>query len=430
MNGSAGDNISLEAVLSDGRILRRNYFLHAVEGGLYMGGLQFVSPQTVLPRMVESLGGASWMIALMPTATLMTVSLPGLFVAHYIERMRRVMPMLLVTGVFQRLPFLLAGLGVLLFWQTFPWLSLVLCFLAPLVSGLACGVSFAGWQELLTKTLPEERRSSLFAIRYIITSVIGLSSGGIIAAILHLAPGPTGYGYLYLCAFVGVGLSYLLFALLVEPPHPPHHNGPQVSFLSNLRSVPHALSNTPHLHRFMTAHMLSCGFYVMIPFMAIFALRRTGKPDSFLGFLVAAQMCGAVVGNVAAGYTGDRWGGKAPSLGGTVVLLVLCVVAPFLRSEWAFLAAFAALGAGMYGWRVGMMTLRLEICPSAKRATVLSVAGLLFGVAMLGASLLSATLWGLTENFAVLCIVAGGLMAVAGVLLLNLTEPRAGKTSP
>ena len=424
MNGKAPKAVSVDHALSDRRILRRNYFLHAVEGGLYMGGLQFVAPQTVLPRMVDVLGGSAWMIALMPVATLMGMSLPGLFVAHRIERLQRVKPMILCTGIFQRVPFLLAALALLHMWQVLPSLTLAFCFAAPLVSGLAGGVAFAAWQELLTKTLPEERRSSVFAIRYIITSVIGLSSGGSIAAILHLVPGAPGYGYLYLCAFLFMALSYLLFTLLVEPPHPPHHNGPPVTLLENLRRMPRALHASYHLPRFVVGHMLSCGFYVMLPFFAIHALHVTGQPDSFLGFLVAAQMIGAVVGNVAAGYCGDRWGGKVPTLGSMVVLLAVCVSAPPCRTDWGFLALFGILGAGMYAWRIGMMTLRLELCPAANRATALSVAGLCFGAAMLVAALLSALLWHWTGSFALLCTVAGLLLAAAGALFIKLREPR------
>ena len=42
------------------RHLRRNYAAHSLEGGLFIGGVAFVHPQTVLPRIIERLGGPDW----------------------------------------------------------------------------------------------------------------------------------------------------------------------------------------------------------------------------------------------------------------------------------------------------------------------------------------------------------------------------------
>jgi hypothetical protein len=66
------------------RHLPRNYTAHAVEGGMYMGGLAFAHPQTVLPRMVEQLGGPDWLIALAPVLLMIGFSSPSLFVTHRI----------------------------------------------------------------------------------------------------------------------------------------------------------------------------------------------------------------------------------------------------------------------------------------------------------------------------------------------------------
>jgi hypothetical protein len=84
----------------------------------------------------------------------------------------------------------------------------------------------------------------------------------------------------------------------------------------------------------------------------------------------------------------------------------------------------------MYGWRVAMMTLRLEMCPAAGRPTSVAAAALCFGVAMLAASLLSAALWHLDCSFKVLCLVAGVLLAASAIILGTLSEPRARKTTP
>ena len=41
------------------QVVRRNFICHCLEGGLYMGGVAFLQPETVMPKMVEQLGGRS-----------------------------------------------------------------------------------------------------------------------------------------------------------------------------------------------------------------------------------------------------------------------------------------------------------------------------------------------------------------------------------
>ncbi|HEV8246853.1 MAG TPA: hypothetical protein VGP93_13840, partial [Polyangiaceae bacterium] len=64
---------------------RLNYWAHCLEGALFVGGLSFVNPQTVLPRMCQTLGAPSWLIALAPSLLLIGYITPGLFVARRIE---------------------------------------------------------------------------------------------------------------------------------------------------------------------------------------------------------------------------------------------------------------------------------------------------------------------------------------------------------
>ncbi len=400
-------------------ILRRNYLLHSLEGGLYMGGMQFIAPEAVLPRMIDTLGGPAWMISLMPIALFAGISLPGLFMAHRIEQFHLMKPLILVSGLFQRLPLILAALGLLFLWPTHPGVALCLAFLAPLLSGLAGGITFTAWQELLAKTLPRNRRASVFAVRYILMSSLGLASGCAIAAILTLFPGAAGYGLLYLCAFCFTLLSYLLFAFIVEKPHPPTHHGPPLSLGANLSAIPSLLRTQPAMRRFNMAQVMSTGIYIVLPFLAIHALRVTNQPDSYIGFFVAAQMIGSIVGNTLAGYAGDRWGGKVPCFWSSLLILGLFVWLPFCRSESSFITGFALLGAAMFGLRVGLMCLRLEVCPEAKRSTNLAVSGFLLGLAMLGAAALSAWLWG-GPGFNALCAVSALMLAAAAACFQSM----------
>ena len=403
---------------------RRNYMVHSVEGGLFMGGLAIVAPESVLPRMVEALGGPAWVIGIMPAALAVGIALPGLFTAHMLERLERTLPAVLVMGIVQRLPFLIAGLVLLLQGETMPRLALCVVVLAPLFSGLAGGVTLPAWMELIAKTLTPNRRASAMAIRQIVASMIGLASGGIIASVLHRWPGVHGYGVLHLVAFVFMMMSIAVLAFAQEEAVHPGHHGPAVGLLENLRSIPTVIRGAPGIARFLAVRILSCGFFVSMPFMAIHALDTCALPDSYLGVLVAGQMLGGIVGNVVGGYLGDRIGARSCTLASIASLLALCLLLPLCRQWWHFVAGFAFLGFGFNMLRIGMITLGIELAPRSKRATVLATIGWSMGTGLLSATLLGGFLWSLTERFDLVCGVASAWMVAAFLLLRGVPAPR------
>lgn len=92
------------------QVVRRNFICHCLEGGLYMGGVAFLQPETVMPKMVEQLGGRSAVIAIMPALLPAAFALAGLFVSPVVERLARFKPWVMVFGLLQRLPYLVTGL--------------------------------------------------------------------------------------------------------------------------------------------------------------------------------------------------------------------------------------------------------------------------------------------------------------------------------
>jgi len=90
----------------------RNYHAHIWEGGLYLGGMAFVSAETVLPRIVEQLGATPLIISMMPTLLILGFMSPGVLVVPLLERLPRYYPFVMLAGFLQRLPYLLAGLAL------------------------------------------------------------------------------------------------------------------------------------------------------------------------------------------------------------------------------------------------------------------------------------------------------------------------------
>jgi len=403
---------------------RWNYLMHILEGGLCIGGGSFIAPSTVLPKVVESLGGPAWLISLMPIMMLVGFVWPPLFTAHWVESLSRVKPAVLVSGLLQRLPYLVAGVVLLGFAGNSRGLALAAVALAPFISGLFGGITLTAWLELVTKTVPDNKRSSVWALRFIFASAIGIAAGGVITATLDRYPGVKGYGILHLIAFGLQFASYLLFATIRETTPSIQAERNSSNLRQNLRSVPSLIWSDGRLFSYLVSRSFMNGIFIMTPFLTIYALRVLDRPESYIGYLVVAQMLGGIFGNLVAGPLGDRYGGKMPMVVSRFVFLLLAVWGCFAKTEPEFLGILFLFGGALYCNQVGTTTLSIEICPPERRATYLAIMSTLTMPTTLLASGVSTVIWTLTESFALLSAVTAATIVLSLAFLVRIEEPR------
>lgn len=411
------------------RHLRRNYVLHAVEGGMFIGAMGLVSFNTVLPKLIQSLGGPTWAISLMPVLMMAGMLAPPLLTAHYLEHLPRYMPTLRITGVFQRVPFLLTGLLLLLLPTNYRVLLVTAVIAAPLVSGLSGGITFTAWQQLVGRTVPRSRRASLFAMRFVVTSLIGVAAGRMVQATLQRFPGRTGYGLLHLQCFALLVLSYILFIRIREPVVPPEGERTPGGAMTNLRVTLPTLRAHPAFLRYLAVCVTMNGFYVLAPFMGLHALRVLDKPESFLGVLVTAQMLGGVVGNLAGGWLGDRRGPRTLMIVTQSVCALVAATSLGTESELDFRILFTVFGFGYFSQHAGANTMVLELLPETRRSTCLAVAAFARLVGLLLAATLASVLMP-SPGFSALALTTLIAAAITIVLLATIPDPRAVPTQP
>ena len=406
------------------RHVRHNFVVHALEGGLFIGGLCFISGTTVLPTIVQDLGGHDWLVARVPILMWSGLLLMPVFTAHRIERLHRYMPLLLVTGVFQRLPFLAAALALLYVVETSRTLVLAAVALAPLLSGMACGVSLTAWQQLLLRTIPHHRRSAMLGVRYSISCAIGIGAGWVVTRVLAAYPGPRGYGILHLCTFGMLALGYVLFAMVRETGASPPADSPPLNLRENLRQIPRLVRSEKRVKQYLVSRSLLSGIFIIMPFLAIYARETLGETGSFLGELVIVQTVGAAVANLVGGVVGARVGGKAVLIASQITFLVLAPWSAVAGTHIEFYAIFLLFGFAQYTWFIGTMVLSLEICPPRQRSTYLAVISFACFASMLAASEISSLVWTGPERFVHLAVLTTAAVALSLIFLLPLREPR------
>ena len=415
---------SIDAPTPRLRHVRRNYTANLLDGGLYIGAMAMLDASTVLPKMVQSLGGPTWMIAATPVI-MMTgfLSLP-IFTAHWIERMHRYKPLLLFSGIFQRLPYLIAAFALFYLAPTKPILALAAVAFVPLTSGIVGGSTLVAWQQLLVKTIPANRRASLFASRNVLAATIGFLAAYLVEFVIERYPGAQGYGRLHLYAFFALVSSYICFAMIREtgehaPPPEEHH-----TLIENIRLVPAMVKSDRNLRYFLMANILSHGIFVVLPFLTIHILDVCGKPESFIGKLLMFQTVGAVCGSTVAGYIGDRFGNRVLLSVGRISMAVGISGAMFATNAWMFAGIFFIFWFGFWINHVSKMSYGLEICPKEKQSTFLAIMAIANLPAVVGFAILSTIMREFDFSFTAMAIVSTISLCASVLFLLPLHEPR------
>ncbi|MFO7955879.1 MAG: MFS transporter [Candidatus Brocadiia bacterium] len=403
---------------------RWNYAAHAADGWFVGGGMAFVNSGTVLPTLVTALGGTEWLISLVPLVSRAGYLLAPLLTAHRFDLRERYMPVVRVFGVLLRLPYIVAALVLLFFGARRPGLALCAVLAAPLLAGTSWGLGSNAWWQLVVHTIPETRRASLMALRAAGTGVFGLAAGWGVRRILDLYPGTAGYAVLYLAASIMMAVSYLVFLTIRERPRPEHRDAERPTLVENLRSIPAILRADRQFALFLGTTALLNGVLIVAPFLPVYAIRRLGVADSYVGELVIFQTGGMLAGNLLLGWVGDRWGGKCLMVISRLGYVALAGLAFVAATEWGFRLVFFIGGVAGCAWMLGQGVLALEICPDDRRSTYLALVALCQMPGMLAAYLISSALGDIEGGFRARLIVAAAFVLASLVLLLFLREPR------
>jgi len=405
--------------------LRRNFWMHVLEGGLYMAGLAFLSPETVMPGFVHQLGGPAYLIALMPVLLPAMQATPGLFVAPLVEKLSRHKPFVVFFGIFQRLPYLIAALVMLLAPHATD-IILPIVVLTPVLSGLVGGIGVNAWMEMVTRMIPEKFRASGWATRYLLQGLIGLAAGPVIHMMLTNHPGARGYAYLHIICFSFLALSFIAQLFMKETPAPLPAPAPTLkpAYREYLRQLPGMLRAQPLLVRFIFARFTGMGYLMLVSFLSIHALEVTQRPLADVGHLVLANMIGSLFGNVFAGWWGNRSGGKVVMLFSRSVCLALCLALPWVTGFTGFLVVFFVWGFGLFTDKVGDLTFAAELCPYVRRPTYQAILSFCQMISFITAVSVSGWLYASTQSFPALIGICGLFAAVSIIILSTIPEVR------
>lgn len=414
---------------------RRNYWVYLWDGGIWMLGMSFIEMSLVVPQMAhifldEQMG--SYFVNSLPIFALVTF-VGSLLTASLTERLREQKKVVLAMAFFQRIPFLFAGLALLVFGAEYPveafWFAMAMLMVFFFFSGLVTNP----WNELFLKTFSIDKRSSMVGQRLLLGQILTITIGWTVLNFLmpsdanDKVAAAHSFGQLFLVTAIFALISLWFVTKMVEPVAPVRTKSRSGMF-GYIKRMPHVLRQDLYFGKYLMIAVLGLAWIPVMPNFSLYVTRVLDKGPDYAGFLVGVMAAGSMVGNVLAGRMGDARGGRYCLLWGRGV--IVAVIAGFLvlpPTEITFTVLTALMAAAIQVVCVGDFAYLTEMAPEDERPSYLSLYRLLLVpvmIAGIGVGLLWANLHLATE----LVLMFGGMsMAFCWWMTLALPEPREEK---
>jgi MFS family permease len=405
------------------RNFRWNFLVNALDGASFWFGMSFISSTVILPLYVSHFTANPILIGLISFLGTAGYLLPQLFVANWVERAPRKKFFPVTLGFFlERIPIFLLAPSAYFLAVNQPGLALIAFFVLFAWHTFGAGLIIVGWQDMIAKIIPVDRRGRFFGITNFLGNGTGILGALAVPFVLERSTFPNGYVLSFLAASVLIFLSWIFLAQAREPAVP--NRKPHVSQSDYLRSLPAVLRADRNFRMYLLSQMLFALSGMATGFLVVYTVKTWNLPDAQAsGFTVALQV-GLTLANLFFGFLADRKGHKLSleiCLLLSTLALALAILAP--SPLWFFPIFFlrGAVNAGMF---ISGISIVYEFTSAENRPTYIGLANTLPGIASAIAPLLGGWLAG-AVSYPVMFILATVVGAASWALLrFAVREPR------
>jgi MFS family permease len=402
---------------------RWNFLVNSLDGASFWFGMSFFSSTIILPLFVSHFTDSPLVIGLISFLGWGGVFLPQLFTANRVERapLKKFFPVTL--GFFlERLPLLLLAPMIYFLATSQPTLTLILFFVLYTWHNVGAGVIIVGWQDMIAKIIPVDRRGRFFGITNFIGNGSGILGALAVPFVLEKYTFPMGYVLSFAVAGALIFLSWIFLSLTREPAI--YSNKPSVSQLDYFRSLPDILRRDRNFRAYLLAQIIFALSGMATGFLVVYAVQAWDLPDAEAsGYMIALQV-GLALANLLFGFLADRKGHKLSleiCMLLSILVLVLAILAP---SPWWFFIIFFLRGAVNAGTFISGISIVYEFTEPENRPTYIGLANTIPGIVAAIAPMIGGWLAG-AMGYREMFILSAIIGAVSWILLrFAVREPR------
>lgn len=405
------------------RHLRWNLVVRTADLGLWQGGQSLASIVTVIPAFAARLGASNTVIGLIPAIQMTCMSLPGIFLANYIEQSGRLLPFLMRYTALERLPLLVIAIVAYFLALSNPGLTLALTLLALTVMYFASGAMLPAWMDLMAKIFPVNVRGRFFALVGLLGAVMGLGASGAVGYVLDSFPYPMGYVVCLASASLVMGAGLIFLGYVREAHVVPDR--PRVDLGDYLGRLPSILRGNRNFTWYLVARSVASFGAMSTGFFTVYALGELDMAEWQVGAFTFAMLVAQVVVFPVVGYLADRFGHKLVIAAGSAFLVLGNVGAVLAaEQEWVIYLVFIAVGAVSSVTSVSGFNILLEFAPSDQRPTYLAIGVLLQAPPTFAAPIIGGLIADSAGYHAMFWVAAILSVAASVLLVMMVQEPR------
>ncbi len=399
-----------------------NFSVNLIDITFITLAFSLISRETITPLLISNLTDSKIAIGLAPAIYSIAYYLPQLFAANHAERLKRKLPfVMLIGGLLERVPYLFAGLAILLFAEGAPLAALLCLYLVIGLGALGNGVATPAWFSMIGKVLPVRRRGIFFGLSEGLGTLMGIIGAFFVGLVLDSVGYPLNFSTLFLVAAVFMGISWVGLALNREPESPVVKQ--HIPFSHYFRQLPAILRENHNFRRYLLGYSISRLSTMGVGFFIVFGDESFSLSGADVGLLTAILIGSQAVMQLLLGWLADRRGHKTNLTISGFALALAALLAMGASDLAGLIPAFILLGVGLASDQVSRLNIILEFAVPEDQPTFIGLTNTLLAPVVFLAPILGGWLadFGFEPLFA-LMLVCGAL----GGLLLHfwVKEPR------
>ncbi len=410
------------------RNLPWNFSVNLIDISFITLAFSIISRETITPLLISNLTDSKIAIGLVPAIYSIAYYLPQLFAANHAERLKRKLPfVMLIGGLLERVPYLFAGLAILLFAESAPIAALLCLYLVIGLGAFGNGVATPAWFSMIGKVLPVHRRGIFFGVSEGLGTLMGIIGAFFVGRVLDDMGYPLNFATLFLVAAVFMGISWIGLALNREPESPIVKE--HIPFSRYFRRLPAILSNNHNFRRYLLSYSISRLSTMGVGFFIVFGNESFQLSGADVGLLTAILIGSQAAMQLLLGWLADKRGHKANLTVSGFALAGAAALALGAGDLAGLIPAFVLLGVGLASDNVSRLNIILEFAAPEDQPTFIGLTNTLLAPVVFLAPILGG--WLADFGFDALFILMAICGLVGGVLLFTwVKEPRHNPSEP
>lgn len=404
------------------RNLPWNFSVNLIDITFITLAFSIISRETITPLLISNLTDSKIAIGLVPAIYSIAYYLPQLFAANHAERLKRKLPFVMVVGgLLERVPYLFAGLAILLFAESAPIIALLCLYLVIGLGAFGNGVATPAWFSMIGKVLPVNRRGIFFGVSEGLGTLMGIAGAFFVGRVLDEMGYPLNFATLFLVAAVFMGISWIGLALNREPESPIVKE--HIPFSHYFRRLPAILRDNHNFRRFLLSYSISRLGTMGVGFFIVFGNENFALTGADIGLLTAILIGSQAAMQLLLGWLADKRGHKANLTVSGFALALAAIVALGATDLRGLIPAFMLLGVGLASDHVSRLNIILEFAAPEDQPTFIGLTNTLLAPVVFLAPILGG--WLADFGFEALFMLMAGCGLAGGMLLFTwVKEPR------